>query len=326
MFHLSSKLLTSRSTVHIASRSVSSSRYVLLFPGQGIQRAGAVKRSLLPSSVDLFDKASDILGYDLLDMCEHGSEEEINRTDVCQPAILVCSLFPLASFLEQNSRRISGMVGLSLGEITAMVTSNILCFEDGVRLAQKRGQLMQEASLAFEPSGLMVVKGVEDGSFLASLRAEMEAINKAQKEDGISTYDCAEALYLSPSTLTLAGSTSSLQALRQVLRKKYRKVASILPVSGAFHSPYMASAQQTFRSVLKEMDFLPLEGSGKTFMAPQGFEEGFVNTKLVSNVTGKWYFEEGEEDLEAKREKLRESLVAQVCFPTYFFMFSSFFV
>src|SRR6186713_1378942 len=118
-------------------------RTAFLFPGQGAQyvgMAGELFRTL-PAAKALFDRASEILGYDLISICSGGPAERLNATDVSQPAIFVANLAALESLKQTEPDAVSGVVataGLSLGEYLALVFAGALSFEDGVRVVKAR--------------------------------------------------------------------------------------------------------------------------------------------------------------------------------------------
>ncbi len=114
----------------------------------------------MSSSVrDLYDMASEILGYNLLDLCQNGPIEELNKTIHCQPAVLVTSLAALERLRERSPRAVESCVataGFSIGEITALVFGGILTFEDAIKLVKVRAEAMQLAT-EMVPSAMATV-------------------------------------------------------------------------------------------------------------------------------------------------------------------------
>ncbi len=146
-------------------------RIAFLFPGQGSQTVGMGLElyKSLPAAKKLFDEASDILGYNLLDVCGRGPAERLNTTAVSQPAIFVASLAALESLRATEPEACASCdaaAGLSLGEYTALAFADALSFADGLRLVQQRGEAMQAAADA-TPSGMVSVLGLEEDKVAA---------------------------------------------------------------------------------------------------------------------------------------------------------------
>ena len=141
------------------------SKIAFLFPGQGAQKVGMAKEICqeLPAAKALFDRAADILGYDLADICFNGPADKLNSTVVGQPALYVSSMAAVEKIKAERPDLIDqcqATAGLSLGEYTAMAFAGACDFEEGLRLVKRRGEAMQEAADA-TPSGMVSVLGLD---------------------------------------------------------------------------------------------------------------------------------------------------------------------
>lgn len=240
---------------HGRPRFISSS--CILFPGQGAQYVGMCQRLVTESTVSqLFEVAEKSLGYDLLNICLHGPEEDLNKTVHCQPAIVVASLAALQHAKvtgakvclngsdEPNSNVVTA--GFSVGEVSALIFSGALSFEDGLKVVQVRAQAMQEASDK-HPSGLV--------SILAPANLDLHLLCDHAKEwshkSGTEEPVACVANYLFPGGWVIGGDKSSVKYILEFGKAKHGiKRAQLIPVSGAFHTILMKPAQEPLRHVL----------------------------------------------------------------------------
>jgi [acyl-carrier-protein] S-malonyltransferase len=218
-------------------------KVALLFPGQGAQSVGMSKPVFdeFPGAKDLFDRASAILGYDLARLCRKGPAEELDTTIVSQPAIFTLSIATLELLkikVPDVVSRCEAVAGLSLGEYTALTFAGVFSFEDGLRLVQKRGQVMQDASDA-TPSGMVSIIGKE--------LSEVMTICEKQRGDGV----LQVANILCPGNIVISG---TLEACERVAEQAAAERINAIPlaVAGAFHTPLMKPADEILAKMLSE--------------------------------------------------------------------------
>lgn len=196
-----------------------------------------------PRARAVFDRAGDLLGFDMAGLCFNGPAEELEKTDIQQPAIFVVSIAIWEAYIEAGGRRdaFSWTGGLSLGEYTALHIAGAVSFEDALRLVRRRGQLMQEASLA-SPSGMVSLVGADE----ASARALCE---QARQNEVLTpaNFNC-------PGQIVISGNLGACERAVE-LAGGFDCRAVALPVAGAFHSALMAPAAKGLEGVLKETVF-----------------------------------------------------------------------
>lgn len=217
-------------------------RTAYLFPGQGAQSVGmaAAVCKELPAAKALFDRASAVLGYDLLAVCTTGPAERLNATDVSQPAIFVASLAALEKLRADEPDAEAGVVaaaGLSLGEYTALVFAGAIAFEDGLRVVKTRGEAMQAAADATR--GAMA-------SILGIDVPEVEALVAEARSAGSLTV----ANLLCPGNTVVSGAISAVEKLEAICAAKGGIRTVRLAVAGAFHTGLMKPADQTLATAL----------------------------------------------------------------------------
>jgi [acyl-carrier-protein] S-malonyltransferase len=203
----------------------------IVFPGQGAQHVG-MGRSFHEASAaarDHFARASAVLGYDLAKLCFEGPEAELEKTDRCQPAILVCSAAIVAALEERGALKRSDFAlaaGLSLGEYTALWFAGAIGFEDAVRVVRERGRGMQAASEA-RPSGMLALLGANEelAAQVCAKRAEGDVLTPAN--------------YLCPGNIAISGAKAALERVTANARADGVRKAIPLKVAGAFHSKLM---------------------------------------------------------------------------------------
>lgn len=228
-------------------------RVAFLFPGQGAQSVGMARDlcAALPAARQRFTEASELLGYDLLDVCVNGPAERLNSTVVSQPALFVGSLAALESLKQNNPQVVdecAAAAGLSLGEFTALTFAGALSFQEGLRLVQRRGAAMQAAA-DLTPSGMMSVLLLE--------QAKVEELCSAARQNEILQI----ANYLCPGNYAVSGHRSACDRLEPMVSAAGGKAVR-LAVAGAFHTPLMKPAEEalaeTFANVPLAVPRMPV--------------------------------------------------------------------
>jgi [acyl-carrier-protein] S-malonyltransferase len=207
-----------------------------LFAGQGAQAPGMGRdlAAAFPEAKALYDRASAILGFDLAKVSFEGPAEELNRTDRCQPALLVHGIACLEAARRKGLPEGEAAAGLSLGEYTAHVYAGSLAFEDGVRLLQKRGRHMQEACDR-TPSGMVSILGLD--------REKVAEAVRGQGDVGIANLN-------GPGQIVISGENAALERAAARCRELGAKRAIPLKVAGGYHSVVMKPAQEKMQAEL----------------------------------------------------------------------------
>ena len=199
----------------------------------------------LPAAKQLFDRASEILGYDLADVCFNGPAEKLNSTDVSQPALYVGSMAALEK-LKQESPDVydqcEGAAGLSLGEYTAIAFAGGLSFEEGLKLVERRGQAMQAAADQ-TPSGMVSVLGLDR-------QQTQKVCDQARVEGEILEI----ANLLCKGNIAVSGSQVSCERVPAIAESAGAMKCVPLAVAGAFHTSIMESAVQKLADALTQVE------------------------------------------------------------------------
>lgn len=251
-----------------------------LFPGQGAQTVGmgAEVAASLPAAAELFDRATDILGYDLLQLCKEGPAEKLDSTVHSQPALFVCSLAALEQLKKHSPEVVASCditAGLSLGEYTALVFAGAIDFEAGLRLVQTRGQAMQDAADTVA-SGMVSILGME--------REEIEKLCVEARGNEV----LQVANLLCPGNIVVSGSSSACKRITPLAESAGAMKVIPLAVAGAFHTPLMQPAVERLSEAL----------AGVEIRAPR--------IPVISNVDAKTHTDP---------EEIRSLLVKQVVSP-----------
>lgn len=243
-----------------------------VFPGQGAQYPGMGKDLYenSPIAKELFDKANDILGFEITKIMFEGTADELKQTRVTQPAIFLHSVILSKVLGEKFAPEMTA--GHSLGEFSALVAAGALSFEDGLKLVSKRAQAMQKACEA-EPSTMAAIVGMDDET-VEQVCAEVEGI-------------VVPANYNCPGQLVISGSVDAVNAACEKLKEKGAKRALILPVGGAFHSPLMEPAREELAAAIEATEIVaPICPVYQNVDAKPHTDPAEIKANLISQLTG----------------------------------------
>ena len=209
-----------------------------VFPGQGAQFSGMGK-DLYETNAEakaLFDKANEILGFNITEIMFSGTADELKQTKVTQPAVFLHSVI-LAKVMNIQPAAVAGH---SLGEFSALVAAGALSFEDGLRLVAKRAMAMQKCCES-QPGGMAAILNLDD-AVVEQICAEIDGVVVA------ANYNC-------PGQLVISGADEAVNEACTKLKEAGAKRALRLPVGGAFHSPLMEAARAELEQAIAEVEF-----------------------------------------------------------------------
>lgn len=243
-----------------------------VFPGQGAQYPGMGKDLYENSPVakEMFDKANEILGFNITQIMFEGTADELKQTKVTQPAIFLHSVI-LSKVLGEKFQP-EMVAGHSLGEFSALVAAGALSFEDGLKLVSARAQAMQKACEA-EPSTMAAIVGIDD-EIVEQVCAEVDGV-------------VVPANYNCPGQLVISGAVEAVNKACESLKEKGAKRALVLPVGGAFHSPLMEPAREELAAAIEATAFnTPVCPVYQNVDAQPYTDAAAIKANLIAQLTG----------------------------------------
>ena len=214
---------------------------IFVFPGQGSQSAG-MGGELFDQFPELVKQADEVLGCSIKELCLDDPENRLNQTDYTQPALYVVNALTYLSKTENTDFRPDFVVGHSLGEYNALFTAGVFDFITGLKLVQKRGQIMVK---------------VTGGGMAAVIGMQPDKIKQVLKDASFESIDIANLN--SPKQTVISGRKEDIDAVKTVFEDAGVRLFIPLKVSGAFHSRYMQDAQNKFADFLKSFEFQPVQ-------------------------------------------------------------------
>lgn len=216
---------------------------LFVFPGQGSQYVGMGGDLFneYAAARRVYEQASDVLGYDIAELCFNDPDDKLKLTQYTQPALLTHSYACLKVFRELTKNQLQPVItaGHSLGEYSALVAAKALSFESALKLVQKRGELM----------------GAHGEGEMTAFPMDIDSIRSIAER-----YYCAIAGNNLPQQTVIGGRAEDLEKVEQYVQENFERKRPVrLKTEGAFHTYYMVKAAQLYRKVLETAEFTETE-------------------------------------------------------------------
>lgn len=237
-----------------------------LFPGQGSQTKG-MGETLFDEFPEMTEKADNLLGYSIKDLCLNNESKQLNQTQYTQPAIYIVNALSYLRKIKQTGKIPSFVAGHSLGEYNALQAAGAMSFEDGLKLVKKRGELMAQ---------------VGQGAMAAVLRMSKDDIQYCLDCNDLSMIDIAN--YNGPTQIVISGLPEDLNRAQAFIEQAG---ADFIPLntSGSFHSRYMEPVKTEFAIYLEQFEFADLQIPVISNIHARPYQTNRIKVDLANQIT-----------------------------------------
>jgi malonyl CoA-acyl carrier protein transacylase len=213
--------------------------HVFVFPGQGSQKRGMGDKLFdeIPQFASAEREVDELLGYSIRSLCLEDPDKQLSQTQFTQPSLYVVNALHYYKAIA-DGKQPDYLAGHSLGEYNALLAAGAFDFLTGLRLVQKRGELMAKA---------------KNGAMAAVIGLSPQAVMRLVAEHRLTAVDVAN--FNSPSQTVISGQSEDIQRAGPLMEKAGAKLYVPLPVSAAFHSRYMVEAAEAFEEFLSAFEF-----------------------------------------------------------------------
>ena len=244
-----------------------------VFPGQGSQYK-TMGDTLFDEFKELIAQADDILGYSMQRLCMENPYSYLNQTQFTQPALYVVSTLSYLRKIQHTATKPDFVAGHSVGEYTALFAAGAFDFETGLKLVQKRGEIMSRTT---------------GGAMAAVVGLNEQQVVHVLEDNNLNTIDVAN--YNTPLQIVISGYKEDIEKAQPIFEAVQGiRVFKPLNVNGAFHSRYMREAQQEFEKFLQGFNLYPLSIPVISNVYARPYEQGKLKRTVVDQITStvKW--------------------------------------